>query len=153
MDHRLKKQWTPSGKAQLWGVGFSTQESHILGYDISSHVVGLPWWLSGNESTCDAEATEDMGSIPGSGRSPRGRHGNPFQYSCLKKSMDRGIWHTTVHRAAKSWTRPKQLSRHMLWVHMAVFSYSWGDTRVNPRWWFLKCVQKFEIFLSSQNGA
>ena len=110
----------PSGKGQLWGVGFSTQESHILGYDISSHIVGLPWWLSGKECTCDAEAAEDMGSIPGSGRSPRGRHGNPFQYSCLKKSMDRGTWQTTVHRAAKSWTRPKQLSRHTLWVHVIV---------------------------------
>ena len=32
----------------------------------------------------------DLGSIPGSGRSPGGGNGNPFQYSCLKKSMDRG---------------------------------------------------------------
>ena len=26
----------------------------------------------------------DTGSIPGSGRSPRGGHGNPLQYSCLE---------------------------------------------------------------------
>ena len=32
------------------------------------------------------------GSVPGSGRSPRGGHGNPFQYSCLENSMDRGAW-------------------------------------------------------------
>ena len=32
----------------------------------------------------------DMGSIPGSRRSPGGRHGNPLQYSCLENSMDRG---------------------------------------------------------------
>ena len=32
----------------------------------------------------------DMGSIPGSGRSPGGGHGNPLQYSCLENSMDRG---------------------------------------------------------------
>ena len=31
----------------------------------------------------------NMGSIPGSGRSPRGRHGNPLQYSCLGNPMDR----------------------------------------------------------------
>ena len=150
MDHRLENQWTPFGKGQLWGVGFSMQESHILGYDISSHIMGLPRWFSGKESTCDVE---DMGSIPGSERSPRGGHGNPFQYSGLKKSMDRGTWQTTVHRAAKSWTWLKRLSRHMLWVHVIVFSYTWGDTCVNPRWWFLKCVQKFEIFLPSQNRA
>ena len=31
----------------------------------------------------------DTDSIPGSGRSPGGRHGNPLQYSYLEKSMDR----------------------------------------------------------------
>ena len=36
--------------------------------------------------------TEDMGSIPGSGRSPGGRNSNPFRYSCLENSMDRGAW-------------------------------------------------------------
>ena len=34
----------------------------------------------------------DMGSIPESGRSPGGGHGNPLQYSCLENSMDRGAW-------------------------------------------------------------
>ena len=34
----------------------------------------------------------DMGSIPGSGRSPGGGHGNPLQYSCLENPMDRGAW-------------------------------------------------------------
>ena len=33
--------------------------------------------------------TGDMGSIPGSGRSPGARNGNPLQYSCLENSMDR----------------------------------------------------------------
>ena len=33
-----------------------------------------------------------VGSIPGSGRSPGGGNGNPFQYSCLKKPMDKGAW-------------------------------------------------------------
>ena len=32
----------------------------------------------------------DTGSVPGSGRSPGGRHGNPLQYSCLENPMDRG---------------------------------------------------------------
>ena len=42
----------------------------------------------------------DSGSIPGSGRSPGGGHGNPFQYSCLETPMDRGAWRAIVHRVA-----------------------------------------------------
>ena len=44
---------------------------------------------------------EDMGSIPGSGKSPGGGNGTPLQYSCLEKSMDRGGWQATVHGVAK----------------------------------------------------
>ena len=43
----------------------------------------------------------DMSSIPGSGRSPEGGHGNPLQYSCLENSMDRGAWWATVHGVTK----------------------------------------------------
>ena len=46
----------------------------------------------------------DMGSIPGLGRSPGGRHGNPLQYSCLENPMDRGVWQATVHRVTKNQT-------------------------------------------------
>ena len=55
----------------------------------------------------------DVGSIPGSGRSPGGGHGNPLQYSCLENPTDRGAWQATVHRVAKSWTQLKQLSIHV----------------------------------------
>ena len=41
--------------------------------------------------------TGDAGLIPGSGRSPVGGHGNPLQYSCLGKPMDRGAWQTIIH--------------------------------------------------------
>ena len=34
----------------------------------------------------------DMGSVPGSERSPRGGNGNPPQYSCLQNPMDRAWW-------------------------------------------------------------
>ena len=44
-------------------------------------------------------------SIPGSGRSPGEGNGNPFQYSSLENSMDRGAWWATVHRVTKSKTR------------------------------------------------
>ena len=39
----------------------------------------------------------DLGSIPGSGRSPEEGNGNPLQYSCLENLMDRGAWQATVH--------------------------------------------------------
>ena len=37
-------------------------------------------------------AMQETGSIPGSGTSPGGGHGNPLQYSCLENPMDRGTW-------------------------------------------------------------
>ena len=46
----------------------------------------------------------EVGSIPGSGRSPGGGQGNPLKYSCLENPMDRGTCQATVHGAAKSWT-------------------------------------------------
>ena len=47
----------------------------------------------------------DVGWIPGSGRFPGERNGNPLQYSCLENPMDRGAWWATVHGVTKSWTR------------------------------------------------
>ena len=41
------------------------------------------------------------------GRAPGGGHNNPLQYSCLENPVDRGAWCATVHRVAKSQTRPK----------------------------------------------
>ena len=52
----------------------------------------------------NAADVRDMGSIPGSGRSPGGGYGNPLQYSCLENSRDRGAWWAMVHRDTKSWT-------------------------------------------------
>ena len=37
----------------------------------------------------------DMGSIPGLGRFPGKRHGNPLQYSYLENLVDRGAWWVT----------------------------------------------------------
>ena len=57
------------------------------------------------ESNCRVGGTGDMGSIPGLGRSPGERNGNPLQYSCLGSPMDRGAWWATVHGVAESRTR------------------------------------------------
>ena len=53
----------------------------------------------------NAEDTRDASLIPGSGRSPGERNGNPLQYSCLGNPKDRGNWWATVHEPTKSWTQ------------------------------------------------
>ena len=57
------------------------------------------WLRLSKESACNAG---ELGSIPVSGRSSGEGNGNPFQYSCLENSMDRGAWWATVHGVAKS---------------------------------------------------
>ena len=53
----------------------------------------------------NAADAEDVGSIPGSGRSPGEGNGNPLQYSCLGNPMDRGARRATVHGVAKGQTQ------------------------------------------------
>ena len=62
---------------------------------------GFPGGSDDKESACN---TGDWGLIPASDRSPGEGNGNPFQYSCLKNSMDRGAWWATVHGVTKSRT-------------------------------------------------
>ena len=45
--------------------------------------------------SASAGDTRDAGLIPGSGRSPGGRNGNPLQYSCPENAMDRETWWAT----------------------------------------------------------
>ena len=77
-------------------------------------VLGFPGGASGKEPAGDVR---DAGSIPGSGRCPGERHGNPLQYVCLANTMDRGAGWATVHRVAKSQTRLKWLSTHAQGQH------------------------------------
>ena len=68
--------------------------------------LGLPRWLSGEESACSAG---DVGSIPGLGRSSGEENSYPLYYSGLENSMD-----YIVHGVTKSWT---QLSNfHFTWI-------------------------------------
>ena len=60
--------------------------------------------------TANAGDVRDEGSIPGSGRSPGGGHGNPLQYSCLESPMDRGTCRAAVHSVSENWTQLKRLS-------------------------------------------
>ena len=57
---------------------------------------GFPRWLSCKEPACQVG---EVGSVPGSGRSPGEGNGNTLQYSCLGNSMNRGAWRASVHEA------------------------------------------------------
>ena len=59
----------------------------------------------GSDGKASAYNAGDPGSIPGLGRSPGERNGNPLQYSCLENPMEGGTWQATVHGVPKSQTR------------------------------------------------
>ena len=63
--------------------------------------MGFPGSSDGKEFASNAG---DPGSNPQSERSPGEGNGNPLQYSCLEKSMDRGAWHVAVGGVTKSQT-------------------------------------------------
>ena len=60
---------------------------------------GFPHSSVHKESACSAG---DLGPIPGSGRAPGERNGNPLQYPCLENPIDRGAWWAAVDGVAKS---------------------------------------------------
>ena len=64
-------------------------------------ILGFPGGSDSKESTCNVG---DLGSIPGSGRSPGEGNGNPLQYSGLRNPMDSEAWQATVHGVAKNQT-------------------------------------------------
>ena len=66
-----------------------------------SHYYSIRVVLIVKNSSTNAGDIRDAGSIPGSGRSPRGGHENPPQYFCLENPVDRTAWWATVHRVAK----------------------------------------------------
>ena len=63
---------------------------------------GIPCGSVVKNLPANAGDSGDADSIPGSGRSPGGRNGNPLQYSCLENPMDRGAWRATVHGVTES---------------------------------------------------
>ena len=72
---------------------------------------GFPGGSDGKESAGNGGDPRDMGSIPGSGRSPGRKNGTPLQCSCLKNPMGRGAWWAQVHVPVVSYSLPP----HGLW--------------------------------------
>ena len=71
--------------------------------------MGFPGGSDNKESACNEE---DPGSIPGLGRSPGERNGNPLQCSCLENSTDRAVWWATVHGVSESETTERLTHTH-----------------------------------------
>ena len=88
--------------------------------------MGFPRGSEIKASACNAG---DLGSIPGSGRSPGEGNGNPLQYSCLENPMDGGAWWATVHGVAKSRT----------WL--SDFTSLHFDFSIGLPWWLRICLQ------------
>ena len=66
-----------------------------------------------------AGKVRDTNLIPGLGRCPGGRHGNPLQYSCLETLMDRGGWCATAHGVTKNRTQLSDLvCTHIMPIRM-----------------------------------
>ena len=91
--HGVTKSRTRLAAKQQQNTGF-TSVMVLYGRFPSGSVVENP--------TNDAE---DVGLIPGLGRSPGEGNGKPLLYSCLEIPMDRGAWRATVHGVTKSQTR------------------------------------------------
>ena len=63
--------------------------------------MGFPYSTVVKNPSANAGDAGNVGLIPGSGRSPGAGNDNPFQYSCLETSMDRGAWQAAVHGFAE----------------------------------------------------
>ena len=101
-------KWTDWSPSTCWST-YVFSYNEIIYWRITC-IWGFSGGSVGKEPACNVGDARDMGSIPGSGRSPGAGHGNPLQYSCLENPMDRGAWWATVHGVAESNLKP--LSTH-----------------------------------------
>ena len=88
-------------RKKIFWTGIFPHQVGKLNSNLCSHIQGFPGGSEGKVSACDAG---DLGSIPGSGRSPGEGSGNPLQYHCLENPMDREACWAIVHGVAKSQT-------------------------------------------------
>ena len=97
----------------------------------------FPDGSDGKESACRAE---DLGSILGSGRSPREGNGYPLQYSCLGNSMDRGAWWGYCPRGPKKLDTTEWLTLllYSFWVLGCSVPLCGGCFLVSITVWFKK---------------
>ena len=91
--------------------------------------LGFPAGSAGKESICNEGV---LHLIPGLGRCPRGRHGNPFQYSCLENPHGQRSLAATVHGVTKSDKTERLSTAHMYCIH-AYYIYTIYIMKINKR--------------------
>ena len=109
-----------------------------------------------------------MGLIPGSGRFPGVDNGNPFQYSCVENSMDRGAGQAAALRGHKEldmtertyWAQflgGEDALEEEMETHSSLKNpmtekpgglQSIGSQRVRPNWSDLACAHQPDLFLA-----
>ena len=109
----------------------STTHTHTHGSFPSK--MGFPGGWDSKGSTCN------LSSIPGSGRSPGGGHGNPLQYSCLENTMDRGgpgaLQSMGVQRVGHDWNTLAHTHTHETHVHIVMLRAPvFSQLRVASSW-------------------
>ena len=107
--------------------------------ELLSQRPGFPGGWDGKEPACNVE---DLGSIPGSGRSPGEENGNSLQHSCLENPMDRGTWWATVHGS--------QRVRHN-WVTNIFTFQSKPCSRTCSRPWWTRMWLPVPVFLPGES--
>ena len=114
-DHNKHLRWElPNPLCRYGSGGQGELNDSPKAFHLLLQLIGLRWRLSSRESACNAGDTGDTSAVPRSGTSPGGRHGDPFQYSCLGHPKDRRAWWAAVRGVAKSRTQLKRLIMHAL---------------------------------------
>ena len=89
MHMSLSKLWEMVKNREAWHAAVHKELDMTERLNNNKTYKWLPRCLSVKESASQPRDSGDTGSIPGSGRSPGGKHGNPLQYSGLENLMDR----------------------------------------------------------------
>ena len=115
--------------------------THVLGFWL-----GLSWisasqvLLVVKNLPANAGDVRDLGSIPGSGRSSGGGHGNPLQYSCLENPMYRAAWQATsisLQRVGHDWSDLACIQELNLLFNLGENWQLYNDGCSNPWRWYI----------------
>ena len=110
-------------KSQTWLSNWTMNNIALVNH------ISVPWDFPGGSvvknPSANAGDAGDMGSIPGSRRSPGGENGKLLHYSCLENSMDRGAWWATDQAVTKSqmWLSPAHTTHiNRRYIHIYIYT-------------------------------
>ena len=150
-------EWPLSKRLEITSVGKDVQKRGSLctvdgNINCGTATMGFPHSSVGKESACNAG---DLGSIPGSGRSPGEGNGNSLQYSHLENPKNRGAWQATDHgitRVGYNLATKPQAPRKTVWSLLKKLKiellndltiFSWVFTQRKWKCWLEKIYQPY----------